>query len=725
MKYKYIKHFLVVVSFLVVTVFFIFSMDLKQKNSYIQYNNTKMKKVSLTYQEGITDNTFKSWLTLAQQYDVEIVKSDITFKDNQILNQIYLTGSIEDFLNHQSLNYYTNQDNTLKNTASTFNDFNSVSEFKINDILNNDVYIFQPLSYFFESDYYLFSQYTVFYDNDDNFNSFKLASNQLFQEELDVQDINEQNSSYLEKIFIVVMFLFFIVYIIVEIFNIYYSSKQISTLKMLGFSNFKICLSLFKTDMIIYVITYLISLAISLLLLRGNYMKWFYIEALILFLIIVLYGLLSYLCICRILSKNNIIELLKNKGIVKKLLRMNMILEFSLGFIVVLLLSNTLATSQSLLFKNKSLNNIMDIVNYAYFPYIHENNSQISQGKKVLNQLYSKLPSTSIHYEYSSFSDFHISEPQDIKRTNQSILSGDYFPYATVDTNYITLNNIKVFDKDHNEVVLDHLTQELFLFPQEYVQYYSAFMKYYQKELNRNEQRQAIQTNFDLYTYQGETLLYTIENNGTRVFKSPVIFEKPILRVIYSDYPLNYIDDSLGLNIAGTGMTIGLKFDMQTQTKEFFYQMLFPLLQEAKVEQILPLNLLTTIGESIGQEILFLQYQLYLEALISVFALIVYIIVMHQLIQLTIQKNLKKIIVKTYLGISKVRIYKKIYISQLLLLLIPILLALMIGMMSFDIKLNIFIFLIFFLLTIFHCLFYASLNKVKLNHIVAFLKGDF
>ncbi|MFR1449937.1 MAG: hypothetical protein ACLSXC_06325 [Beduini sp.] len=241
MKYKYIKHFLVVVSFLVVTVFFIFSMDLKQKNSYIQYNNTKMKKVSLTYQEGITDNTFKSWLTLAQQYDVEIVKSDITFKDNQILNQIYLTGSIEDFLNHQSLNYYTNQDNTLKNTASTFNDFNSVSEFKINDILNNDVYIFQPLSYFFESDYYLFSQYTVFYDNDDNFNSFKLASNQLFQEELDVQDINEQNSSYLEKIFIVVMILFFIVYIIVEIFNIYYSSKQISTLKMLGFSNFKIC----------------------------------------------------------------------------------------------------------------------------------------------------------------------------------------------------------------------------------------------------------------------------------------------------------------------------------------------------------------------------------------------------------------------------------------------------------------------------------------------------
>ena len=250
-------------------------------------------------------------------------------------------------------------------------------------------------------------------------------------------------------------------------------------------------------------------------------------------------------------------------------------------------------------------------------------------------------------------------------------------------------------------------------------------MKYYQKELNRNEQRQAIQTDFDLYTYQGETLLYTIENNGTRVFNSPVIFEKPILRVIYSDYPLNYIDDSLGLNIAGTGITTGLKFDMQTQTKEFFYQMLFPLLQEAKVEQILPLNLLTTIGESIGQEILFLQYQLYLEALISVFALIVYIIVMHQLIQLTIQKNLKKIIVKTYLGISKVRIYKKIYISQLLLLLIPILLALMIGMMSFDIKLNIFIFLIFFLLTIFHCLFYASLNKVKLNHIVAFLKGDF
>ena len=84
------------------------------------------------------------------------------------------------------------------------------------------------------------------------------------------------------------------------------------------------------------------------------------------------------------------------------------------------------------------------------------------KGKKVLNQLYSKLPSTSIHYEYSSFSDFHISEPQDIKRTNQSILSGDYFPYATVDTNYITLNNIKVFDKDHNEVVLDHLMQELF-----------------------------------------------------------------------------------------------------------------------------------------------------------------------------------------------------------------------------------------------------------------------
>ena len=89
--------FLLLFRFLFVTVFFIFSMDLKQKNSYIQYNNTKMKKVSLTYQEGITDNTFKSWLTLAQQYDVEIVKSDITFKDNQILNQIYLTGSIEIF----------------------------------------------------------------------------------------------------------------------------------------------------------------------------------------------------------------------------------------------------------------------------------------------------------------------------------------------------------------------------------------------------------------------------------------------------------------------------------------------------------------------------------------------------------------------------------------------------------------------------------------------------
>ena len=38
MKYKYIKHFLVVVSFLVVTVFFIFSMDLKQKNLFIVLN---------------------------------------------------------------------------------------------------------------------------------------------------------------------------------------------------------------------------------------------------------------------------------------------------------------------------------------------------------------------------------------------------------------------------------------------------------------------------------------------------------------------------------------------------------------------------------------------------------------------------------------------------------------------------------------------------------------
>lgn len=132
------------------------------------------------------------------------------------------------------------------------------------------------------------------------------------------------------------------------------------------------------------------------------------------------------------------IELLKNKLIISKLIKLCGAFKIIINSLFIIILMITLTTSSSYFNKLEELHNMKEIINYAFFAQINEHNEQYNEiDRSNLNRLYKLLEDTDLNYIYAEFSQYRLLDKEDLKRTNKAIKKGSYIPFATVDLNYL------------------------------------------------------------------------------------------------------------------------------------------------------------------------------------------------------------------------------------------------------------------------------------------------
>ena len=464
---------------------------------------------------------------------------------------------------------------------------------------------------------YLFSDYQIFYENEQEYIEYINQIKEIFGDDLkvNIQDQNIQSSNEI-LISLLILIIAGLFYLIIEVFSIYNISKKLVIMNFIIIP--------YKANIFSFIIIYV--------------------------LIILIFLGLSYLSIYIICYKKSMIELLKNKLIISKLIKLCGAFKIIINSLFIIILMITLTTSSSYFNKLEELHNMKEIINYAFFAQINEHNEQYNEiDRSNLNRLYKLLEDTDLNYIYAEFSQYRLLDKEDLKRTNKAIKKGSYIPFATVDLNYLKKNNIKIYDQKGKEVEIKANNFEIFVFPEKYKDYYEKFIRYYKTSLERYGINN-INSNYDFYMYKDTELLkYSSNEDGSNVVKSNILIDIPILRVTYSNFPINYLDYMIGLNVGGTSKTTSLKIDTEID-KNNTYNQLLPLLIENNIDKIFTLQTFVTMGELIGEDINNYQNIIYAESIMLIFVIIIYIVLTFETNYLMIEKEKSKICTKIFMG---------------------------------------------------------------------------
>lgn len=726
MKLKYLRKVYIIFIFLLVSILLVINLDLKEKNKFINLNNYNRATLTIDYNQKYNNDNFYKLITLSQKYNILLTKIETRYQDQKLTNLIYVSIDVQDALKLMNLKYEVLSNKTEDSSniyAATKKSNDKLLKYKLDDILHNDNFAIFSFKKLIDNQGYLFSDYQIFYENEQEYIEYINQIKEIFGDDLkvNIQDQNIQSSNEI-LISLLILIIAGLFYLIIEVFSIYNISKKLVIMKLLGFSNFMILKKVVKKDVNFYISLSILLIIIDFIIIpyKANIFSFIIIYVLI---ILIFLGL-SYLSIYIICYKKSMIELLKNKLIISKLIKLCGAFKIIINSLFIIILMITLTTSSSYFNKLEELHNMKEIINYAFFAQINEHNEQYNEiDRSNLNRLYKLLEDTDLNYIYAEFSQYRLLDKEDLKRTNKAIKKGSYIPFATVDLNYLKKNNIKIYDQKGKEVEIKANNFEIFVFPEKYKDYYEKFIRYYKTSLERYGINN-INSNYDFYMYKDTELLkYSSNEDGSNVVKSNILIDIPILRVTYSNFPINYLDYMIGLNVGGTSKTTSLKIDTEID-KNNTYNQLLPLLIENNIDKIFTLQTFVTMGELIGEDINNYQNIIYAESIMLIFVIIIYIVLTFETNYLMIEKEKSKICTKIFMGFSKVRVYRGIYYFNICSILVPIiLLNIIMILIGWGFNLNLLLSLI--LLIIFeNIVFIISCNKINLDNIICLLKGE-
>lgn len=730
MTFKIIRRAFIIFVFVFIMAVFTFNHDQMEKSKYSNIDGYDYEKITLNQNEKFKNEDFKQLITIADNYDV-ILMRQVYDSDNDQKTFYYSKNNIEETLKLLNIDYKTSDKNFT--TSSFASSYNEKSKWKIKDLLNNDRVEIRSLSDLFNSDHFIYSEYRVYYKDLTDFDSFILESKKIFNDSInilndDMYGVNLSSNNSLNTLLpIIVSLILMLFYLVLEIFNIYNFSKKIGVMKLLGLSYVHIFIRLIKADVIFYGLLTFILLTIYHLFISGVSIALTF-QLLILYLLLcMIFLVLSMISLAVIYVNKSMIDILKNKSIVSQLLKVCSVYKILVTALALIQLMITFNSMASYIEKINTLNTIKEIGNWAFFAYVGEENNQYDfNDRSNLNQFYKLLGDSDIDYLYEDFSQYDITDPSDIDRTNEAIENGSYIPFATVDYNYLKNNNIKIYDKNNNPIELTKEDHEYFIFPEEFTEYYQSFVDFYKTLYTDDEHKDKIATDYDLYTYASDEIkMYHLDSENSNTFQSSLILTKPIIRITYDDFPINYLDNMYGLNLTGTQYTTGLKFKI-TNNKEEVMQSLDKILKKANLDQIFKFSNFATSTDLMSDELASYKNEVITYSLAFFIAISVYFIITVEINYLLLEKRKKETSVKLLLGFKYMKAFQKNYIFDLFTVVIPfagILLYTVFINSELDLNLN-FLFAACIILLFENIVFFCTSQKITLNNATSYLKGD-
>lgn len=729
MLFKLGRRLFIIFVFVIITIFCLFLLDQKENDRYYHIEGYDFIKFSLKQNDKYDKKDYLDMIDFANKNHVILMKNTEVNMSGELINTFYFSKTdIKEILDQLDIKYTVNKGN-LTTACSITLDQNKCT-YHILDLLGNNNVQIKTLSDLFSSEDYMFSDYRIYYKDPLDADNFLKEMTKRFEETVTEYDeslmgMNLGASSTIQYVPISIIFIFVLFYLVLEMFNVYQASKRVSVMKLMGIGLPRIYRKLMFRDILFYIllsVILLILLRFSIIDIDVEILMGF---VLLYLFICLVFLILSFLSLVLIYYKKSMIEILKNHSIIRQLLKVCSLYKVIVSFLMIILLITTLGSGVSYFDKVKMMRRMEKVKDWGFYTIVNEENNQYNfENRSNLNKFYEALNNSNIDYIYEDFSQYDITNPEDIVMTDEAIDSGEDFPFATVDYNYLKQSGIKIKNENNQEIELTKKDHEYFIFPEEYKEYHERFINYYKKEVDRKFKGNSIKFNDKLFTYQADEIYqHYVDKDDGDVVVSKLKIKKPILRITYDQYPINYLDDLFGLNLIGTNETTALKIKIK-QNKQDTVKELDGILEKEHLDKVFQGSNFVTALDLVGNELLRYKNEIILEGIMFLLALSIYMIITVEINLLQLEKRNKEIYVKLLLGYDKKRALNIIYRSDIVTIMIPIIVAL--GFELIIVKsFNILVFLAILLTIAFELIVFICVTmNIRLDKVSENLKGE-
>lgn len=712
---KKVTKIIPIITILVISVLVLLFLDFNEANSYMNLKGFNMETISIKCDDGsnladIVNNVQE----IARKNNVILVKTTVDYKKENGVN-VYLSleniDELNKLLNKKFNVKATNNEITKSSFLSTYNQNSDNQIGIINDLFGDHFYTYYLMDVMIENNYSLFGNYSILYDDFQNYSNFMNEVNNLLG--YDTYAIGYYNSidNYILILIVVSLLLMLLFYFVFQVYDYYNSSKKIGCMKLLGHDGFHINKNLCFKNVKINFISFFSILLLSIIFVKNITPYHLLILSCINLFIILLTYFISYLS-CNIINKNyKLVNMLKMENITLEMGKISYgfktIMTIMLICFTVIVFQNVNTLHNQLKVYNESKNTLEYSVLKSYVA-----GQQESRENDKIHDLYLKIINNMDTF-YASFQDYSQYTSQDFERLEQAERVGKSFHFDSIDKNYLKMKKIKVYDINDEEIDIDKINSVYYLLPKSKKSLIDLFKKFH---LELDEYYLKYNKNYSLVVY-----FYNDQKIDTYQVTSKYI-ESPILRVVNDSITSHSFLDDLGINFFGQGMGTGLKIKLIDGDKEKTMETLFGYIDESGLSNLFSRQSFMTYKDYFNDEILASRIILLVVTMTIVLILTIYILISFQLLKLYIKAQKKTILVKKMLGFDDDNIFENVYRKNSRNTIISIIIALLILIIIKRINIS-FVFMPVIFLILDFLVTLISIKSTKLTTIYSDLKG--
>lgn len=541
----------------------------------------------------------------------------------------------------------------------------------INDFANNDTIYIYPLKYcyqksIFSGSYFIETESIYQYEEFLNklASEFSIHNNYTYNINDFMPYINQEymNSDFFSKDFFKYIAILYIVSLIFIIFYLLRNTKQMSILKMHGFSIFMIWYKLVGKYISVTFLLNSFILLIFILSIKNGTISFINKLIFIQFMGIIPLCLVS-LYLCSFFYKRKIHELIKNKDFTIQIHIFNLCIKI----IVSLFIITQLLKSYDL-FQEISINlNLSNFIEYSknygsFYPFLVGDDYNSINSEKLLIETEQFLLYPYLNELGSLFIDsrdyYNMSDELESETENWYIKS------IKINPNY--LNEFPIYDINDTRVEIKEKEKDwIILIPEKYQNNSDIFIDYFKRERQSLiEFNKYLHPNYTNIENQSIKIIWIKNNQNIFSFYDEVqnkqnnLIYDAIIQVMTEINIL--VTDSYG--ILGNGnLSDPLKIKLIDGNPILTYETIREKLINLSIEDNLPQ--LVKISDRFEESIYVLKNNLFYVILTVLISLIIFLIIVYQNLIIGIKRNEYKFTVKRLFGYNFISVYSIIYIQ--------------------------------------------------------------
>lgn len=659
-----------IICLLIVTSLAILYFDEDVKYKYTNFDGYKLTGISFNpNSKAVNVENLEKIERLANENNVILSKE---LYQNGVTDVFVSSSNINDFLAilglHSKLIHDVNSDDQFIATYIT-NDKNQ--KYYIPDFLNNHKYKYGTITSLIKQQGYVFGDYSLFYKNDEQLNSFISSTEKILNTNksdfmLPSWGRLTKHSNYIFIIMILALVLSVLFFFVFQIFQLYKRSKAIGCMRLLGFSSRAISRKFIIPDMKLLLPFSSIMIIIVSFICKNLTGKILISIILLNMLMIILNMITKIICVKIIIANYSLSNILKKEALALKIskiaISMKTLVSLSFLIFVVFLFPQVYDTYNDV----KYYKNIDYMSDYAVFSKVNVENKEWKNNDNFLKFYKQIKQDKKIQVLYADFSNYYMSLTENEKQIlEQSEKAGTFYRFATIDDNYLKKYNLKLLNDVGENVQSSKKLNEYIIFPKSKHDIVNKFMKFYEQEYKDSYTKHNLSVDLKYYFYEDQSLP-TYDSTGKINH-----VDSPIVRVINTErYPISYNEDPIGLDIAGTGMSTKLKFNIQ-DGKQKVLKNLSKDIKSANLDGVLRNENFISYSEYYNDGYNRLRKSVIVLLTGIVISLIIYLQIIFQTFCILLASKMTKIRVKQLLGFKKRDVLKEILYVSIISSLVP------------------------------------------------------